>query len=73
MLEDIVNAAPFTLYPEYMERRQLTADCELAPTIITEYRQGWRRAAEQEQKGAYFNREAVPHSSLRRMNTTGQH
>ena len=29
VLEDIVDAAPFTLYPEYMERRQLTADCEL--------------------------------------------
>ena len=43
-----------------MEKRQLTADCELAPTIITEYRRGWRGAAEQEQKGAYFNKEAVP-------------
>ena len=54
-LEDLVNRAPFTAYSDYLEAKGLDPDKELPPTIMSEYRRGWRRAAEGEQKGDIFS------------------
>ena len=59
MLEDLVNAEPFTIYPEYLEEMGLDADREQPPTCVSSISKGWRAAAEQCQKGNFFSKGAV--------------
>ena len=60
VLDDIVNCAPFTTFPEFLERQQLDADGPLGPTIMTSYTRGRRHLAEGNQKGSFFATSAVP-------------
>ena len=53
-LEDLINSSPFTDYHKFLERRGLDADLQAGPTGMAEFRKGWRRAAEGEQKGTLF-------------------
>ena len=60
VLDDIVNCAPFTTFPEFLERQQLDADGSLGPAIMTSYARGQRHLAEGNQKGCFFATDAVP-------------
>ena len=54
MVEDIINDEPFTTYITFLEEKQLIADEELGPVIVSDMTKGWRRAAEQQQQGRGF-------------------
>ena len=60
VLDDLVNSAPFTTFPEFLEGRELEADAPLGPTIMTSYTRGQRHLAEGSQKGSFFAADAVP-------------
>ena len=52
-LEDLVNAAPFTCYAEYLQGIGQEPDGPLGPTIMTSYTRGQRRLAEGDQRGSF--------------------
>ena len=58
-LEDLVNAAPFTCYAEYLQGIGQEPDGPLGPTIMTSYTRGQRRLAEGDQRGSFFAADAV--------------
>ena len=59
VLDDLVNSAPFTTFPEFLESRDLDADGPLGPTLMTNYSRGQRRLAEGDQRGSFFAADAV--------------
>ena len=59
VLDDLVNCAPFTAFPEFLESRDLDADGPLGPTLMTSYSRGQRRLAEGDQRGSFFAADAV--------------
>ena len=59
VLDDLVNCAPFTTFPEFLENRDLDADGPLGPTLMTSYSRGQRRLAEGDQRGSFFAADAV--------------
>ena len=58
-LEDLVNGAPFTTFPEYLQRNEQELDGPLGPTVMTAYSRGQRRLAEGDQRGSFFSVVAV--------------
>ena len=58
-LEDFVNGAPFTTFPEYLQRNEQELDGLLGPTIITTCSRGQSRLAEGDQRGSFFAADAV--------------
>ena len=58
-LEDLVNGAPFTTFPEYLQHNEQELDGLLGPTIMTSYTGGQRRLAEGDQRGSSFAADAV--------------
>ena len=60
VLDDLVNSAPFTTFPEFLEDQDLEADAPLGPTIMTSYTRGQRHLAEGNQRGSFFAADAVP-------------
>ena len=59
VLDDLVNSAPFTVFPEFLESLGLEADGPLGPTLMTAYTRGQRRLAEKDQRGSFFAADAV--------------
>ena len=59
VLGDLVNRAPFTTFPEFLENRELNADGSLGPTLMTSCSRGQRRLAEGDQEGSCFVADAV--------------
>ena len=59
VLDDLVNCAPFTTFPEFLESHDLNADGPLGPTPVTSYSRGQRRLAEGDQRGSFFAAGAV--------------
>ena len=59
VLDDLVNSAPFTVFPEFLENLGLEADGPLGPTLMTAYTRGQRRLAEKDQRGSFFAADAV--------------
>ena len=59
VLDDLVNSAPFTVFPELLENLGLDADGSLGPTLMTAYTRGQRRLAEKDQRGSFFAADAV--------------
>ena len=60
VLDDLVNCAPFSTFPDFLEDREMDADGPLGPTIMTSYTRGQRRLAEGDQKGFFFAAGAMP-------------
>ena len=58
-LEDLVNGAPFTTFPEYLLHNEQELDGSLGPTMRTSYTRGQRRLAEGDQRGSFFAADAV--------------
>ena len=59
MIKDVINKAPFTTFRDFLADKDRRVDGPLGPTIVTNMRRGWRRAAEQQQQGAMFSKECV--------------
>ena len=53
----VINKAPFTTLRDFLADKDRRVDGPLGPTIVTNMRRGWRRAAEQQQQGAIFSKE----------------
>ena len=58
-LEDLVNGAPFTTSPGYLQHNEQEPDGPFGPTIMTSYTRGQRRLAEGDQRGSFFAADAV--------------
>ena len=59
VLDDLVNCAPFTAFPEFLESLDLDADGPLGPTLRPGHTRGQRRLAEGDQRGSFFAADAV--------------
>ena len=59
MVEDIINKQPFTTFRDFLASKERGVDGPLGPTVVTNMSKGWRRAAEQQQQGAFFSKECV--------------
>ncbi len=59
-LEDLINGAPFDIYPKYLEALELDSEQAVVPTVVADFGKGQRAAAEQVQKGHFFSKSATP-------------
>ena len=59
VFDDLVNCAPFTAFPGFLEGLDLDADGPLGPTLMTGYTRGQRRLVEGDQRGSFFAADAV--------------
>ena len=59
VLDDLVNQSPFLDYGNFLKELGLDADAPGGPVIVSGMSRGWRRACENDQKGAAFSRDPV--------------
>jgi len=55
-LEDLVNAEPFTTFPEFLDSMDLDADRALGPCHFKDVRKGTRAAAANDQRSHFFSK-----------------
>ncbi|CAE7730172.1 unnamed protein product [Symbiodinium sp. CCMP2592] len=60
MVEDLINAPPFTDYVQWCRGRQEEWDGPLLPQLVSAQQRQWQRTAEGQQVGAMAHRAALP-------------
>ena len=60
LIEDLINAPPFTDYLQWCRAREVEWDGALVPQLVSAQQRQWQRTAEGQQVGAMAHRAALP-------------